>query len=310
MLKHRLVLGPVLIALLLAGAWLDEWIDRQPSPGAIADLIGRETLPPGVIVFMLTLALAILGGRELARILRHKGVDASTALTSTLAVLGVCLTSLVPSATSSPDGLLLGVMIGNGATALILLGSLAFYARKRQTEGMIAAAGGALLGYVYIGVLLGFLVAIRREHAVWVLIWALLVTKSCDIGAFFTGRAIGKRKLALWISPGKTWEGLFGGMALAAVVGALGVLVLRSVLDDGAWTPGVVEGAIAGAVFAVVGQLGDLVASLLKRDAGVKDAGTALPGFGGVLDVIDSPLAVGLVAYWWMRFSEHGLTIV
>jgi phosphatidate cytidylyltransferase len=49
------------------------------------------------------------------------------------------------------------------------------------------------------------------------------------------------------------------------------------------------------------------VASLLKRDAGVKDAGTALPGFGGVLDVIDSPLAVGLVAYWWMRLSEHGL---
>lgn len=296
----------MLIALLLLGAWLDDWIDRTPTTGAIEGLIGRATYPPGVVVFVLTITLAVLGGRELARILRHKGVEASTALTSALAVLGVCLTSLVPSAGGSPDALLLGVLVAHGATALVLLGSLAFYARKRQTEGMIAAAGGALLGYVYIGVLLGFLVAIRREHAVWTLMWVLLVTKSCDIGAYFTGRAIGRRKLALWISPGKTWEGLLGGMATAGVVGAFGTLALGALLDAQAWAPGVVEGAIAGAVFAVVGQLGDLVASLLKRDAGVKDAGTALPGFGGVLDVIDSPLAVGLVAYWWMRVSAHG----
>lgn len=297
----------MLIALLLLGAWLDAWIDRTPAPGGVRDLIGRETLPPGVVVFCLIIVLAVMGARELARILRHKGVQASTGLTAILAVGGVCLTSLAPSAARSPGALLFGVLIAHGVTAVVLLGSLAFYARKRQTEGMMAAAGGALLGYVYIGVLLGFLVAIRREHAVWVLIWVLLVTKSCDIGAYFTGRAIGKRKLAPWVSPGKTWEGLVGGMGVAAGVGVLGALVLRSVLDEGEWTPGLVEGAVAGGVFAVVGQLGDLVASLLKRDAGVKDAGTALPGFGGVLDVIDSPLAVGLVAYWWMRLSEHGL---
>jgi len=308
-LKHRLALGPLLIALLLVGAWLDERIDRGGVPAAIERLIGRDTWPPGVIVFALTLTLSILGGRELARILRAKGIEASTALTCVLAMVGVCLTSLVPSAIETSDGLLLGVLIANGATAVVLLGSLAFYARKQQTEGMIGAAGGALLGYVYIGMLLGFMVAIRREHSVWILIWVLLVTKSCDIGAFFTGRAIGKRKLAPWVSPGKTWEGLFGGMATAALVGALGSLALSGLLGDEVWTPNPIEGAVVGAVFAVLGQLGDLVASLLKRDAGVKDAGGALPGFGGILDVIDSPLVVGLVAYWWMRISEHGLAL-
>ncbi len=310
MLKHRLALGPLLIVVLLVGAWVDEWIDRTPAPDSIAKMLGRETFPPGVIVFGLTMTLAILGGRELARILRHKGIEASTALTCVLAALGVCLTSLVPSTIGTPDGLLLGVLVANAAMACVLLGSLAFYARKQETEGMIAAAGGALLGYVYIGILLGFIVAIRREHSAWILIWVLLVTKSCDIGAFFTGRAIGKRKLALWVSPGKTWEGLFGGMALAAIVGALGAMALSRALGEGVWTPGVLEGAIAGGGFAVLGQLGDLMASLLKRDAGVKDAGGALPGFGGVLDVIDSPLVVGFVAYWWMRLSEHGLTVV
>ncbi|MEZ6244111.1 MAG: phosphatidate cytidylyltransferase [Phycisphaerales bacterium] len=300
MLRQRLLLGPVLIALVLAGVWLDEWLDVQAPPTWLAELIGRQTFPPGVIVFIVVLVLALLAGRELARLLRGVGIEASTGVTCVLAALGVCVTSLVP-ANAGESGVLSGMAVANGVTVLALLGSLAVYARRQRPKGMIAAAGGALLAYVYIGVLLGFMCALRREHSAWVLVWVLLTTKASDIGAYFTGRAIGRHKLALWLSPGKTWEGLVGGMALAAAVGGAGAEALADIVPKGSEIPSWWAGAIAGGVFAVMGQLGDLVASVLKRDAGVKDSGTSLPGFGGVLDVIDSPMVVGVAAFWWLR---------
>ncbi len=299
-LRQRLVLGPLLIALLLAGVWCDEWLDGRAAPGWLADLIGRETYPPGVLVFIVVLLLALLAGRELARLLRGVGIEASTVVTCVLAATGVCVTSLVPAGTGG-GGVLTGMAIANGVTVLAMLGSLAVYARRQNPKGMVAAGGGALLAYVYIGVLLGFLCALRREHSAWVLLWVLLTTKSSDIGAYFVGRAIGRHKLALWLSPGKTWEGLGGGMAFAALVGGAGALALAALVPAGAEVPAWWGGAIAGALFAVIGQLGDLVASVLKRDAGVKDSGTSLPGFGGVLDVIDSPMVVGAAAFWWLR---------
>jgi phosphatidate cytidylyltransferase len=193
---------------------------------------------------------------------------------------------------------LTGVLTAHLAMGLVLVGSLAYYARHRRVEGLVAAAGGALLAYAYIGVLLGFVCAIRREHVVWTLVWVLLVTKACDVGAYFTGRAIGKTKLAPWLSPGKTWEGLWGGVAFSSFIGGLGAWLLSG------WSGEVIPvwfGLAAGVVFAVVGQLGDLLASLLKRDAGRKDMGHSLPGFGGVLDVLDSVLLVAPVAFWSLR---------
>jgi len=299
-LRQRLVLGPVLIALLLAGVWLDQWVDGVAAPAWLAEATGRATFPPGVVVFVVVLMLALLGGRELARLLRGVGIEASTAVTCVLACVGVCVTSLAPAG-SDRGGVLTGIALANGVTVLALLGSLAVYARHQRPKGMIAAAGGALLAYVYIGVLLGFMCALRREHSAWLVLWVLLTTKSSDIGAYFTGRAIGRHKLALWLSPGKTWEGLAGGMALAAAVGGAGAELLADIVPRGSSVPAWWAGAIAGALFAVIGQLGDLVASVLKRDAGVKDSGTSLPGFGGVLDVIDSPMVVGAAAFWWLR---------
>ncbi len=308
MLRQRLLLGPVLIALVLAGIWLDEWLDARAAPAWLADAIGRETYPPGIIVFPVVLVLSLLAGRELARLLRGVGIEASTGVTCTLAGLGVCVTSLVPAGRGD-GGVLSGMALANGVTVLAMLCSLAVYARHQRPKGMIAAGGGALLAYVYIGVLLGFMCALRREHSAWLLLWVLLTTKASDIGAYFTGRAIGKHKLALWLSPGKTWEGLFGGMAVAAIAGGAGAVVLASISAPGQHVPAWWGGAIAGAVFAVVGQLGDLVASMLKRDAGVKDSGTSLPGFGGILDVIDSPMVVGAVAFWWLR-SGFGVEVL
>lgn len=129
--------------------------------------------------------------------------------------------------------------------------------------------------------------------AVMVLVWG------ADIGAYFAGRAFGRRKLAPQVSPGKSWEGVLGGM-LASLLLTLGVGLYRQ------WTTHELAVALAGAAFLVlVSVLGDLAESMFKRQAGVKDSSNLLPGHGGVLDRIDSltaavPLfAVLLALYGW-----------
>lgn len=294
MLRQRLILGPVLILAVFLAAWLDQWLDGQPLPGWMASE-ARGTWPPGVMVFAILVLLGVLGARELAAILRGKGVEASARVNGVASVLGLSVAALIPDAWG---GLTAGEA-SSTATVVVLVGSLVFFSRHRQVQGMIAAAGGALLAYAYLGLLLGFLCAIRREHSVWVLLWVLMTTKSCDIGAYFTGKSIGRHKLIVWLSPGKTWEGLIGGVAFAGVVGAVGAIVLQRFGVPGA--PGAGVGAVGGVVFGLVGQMGDLLASLLKRDAGLKDSGSTLPGFGGILDVIDSPALVAPVAFWGLR---------
>ena len=119
-----------------------------------------------------------------------------------------------------------------------------------------------------------------RETILWVLacIWAT------DIGAYFVGRTAGGAKLAPSISPGKTWSGLVGGMAWAAVASA--AIGYAFGLGE------TVHLAIAGAALAIVGQAGDLLESAAKRRAGVKDSGRLIPGHGGLLDRIDGLMAV------------------
>lgn len=296
MLRQRLILGPVLIAAIILGSWLDEAIDRIPVPEWLPSaVLGGETFPPGVIAFIVCVVLSLLGSMELARILRDKGIGVSIRVMSFAGVCGLIVQALVPS---WADGLS-GSAVTSAAATIVLVASLAFHARNRTVEGVVGAAGGTLLAYVYLGLMLGFIVAIRREHSAWLLLWVLVSTKACDIGAYFAGRAIGRHKLIPWLSPGKTWEGFAGGVVLSALVGGLGVLVLRAIDPELPMSVGF--GAVAGVVFGVVGQAGDLIASLFKRDAGIKDAGRVLPGFGGVLDVLDSLLLVLPVAYWIIK---------
>jgi phosphatidate cytidylyltransferase len=298
--RHRLIFGPVFIALVVALVWLDEWTDHRPlSPFWRNVFMGLDTPPPGVVLFLLSVVVSVLASRELARIMRDKGIAASKRIVTSAAIAGLVVSCLVPQ---DLPGEVAAQVVSTAAAAVLLL-SLAYYSRHKTVQGAVAAAGGTLLAFVYLGLMFGFLLAIRREHPAWVLLWVLMTTKACDIGAFFTGVAIGRHKLILWLSPGKTWEGLFGGVLFAAVVGGLGrwILVRVGITQQ----PGVWEGAAAGAVFGIVGQTGDLVASLFKRDAGIKDSSRLLPGFGGILDVIDSPLLVAPVAYWWLHAAAR-----
>lgn len=130
----------------------------------------------------------------------------------------------------------------------------------------------------------------------WILL-AILGTFAVDTGAYFTGSAIGRHKLAPKISPKKTWEGVFGGVA--AAIG--GVIALGAILDlpIAVW-----EAALLGLALTVAGVLGDLFESWLKRKANVKDSGRIIPGHGGILDRIDSLAPNLVVVYWAVQLLE------
>ncbi|GGE72881.1 phosphatidate cytidylyltransferase [Sphingomonas prati] len=158
---------------------------------------------------------------------------------------------------------------------------------------MVVGNSGRLgMGLLYVGLPTAGLLFLRGQPAGigWTL-WTLAIVWATDIGAYFSGRAIGGRKLAPRLSPNKTWAGLFGGMAGALIVGGLI-----------AWIAGLPTACLwLGPPLAVLAQIGDLFESWLKRRAGVKDSGRLLPGHGGALDRLDGvvPVAVlvsGLVA--------------
>jgi phosphatidate cytidylyltransferase len=123
---------------------------------------------------------------------------------------------------------------------------------------------------------------------------AIFVPKGCDIGAYFTGRLLGRRPMTQVLSPKKTWEGFAGGM-VAAVLIAIGISRLGTKLRDSIWL------AVAfGVIVGVAGVLGDLAESLIKRDCRQKDAAQTVPGYGGILDVVDAVIFAAPVVYWWL----------
>jgi len=142
----------------------------------------------------------------------------------------------------------------------------------------------SVLGLLYIPLLLGHFVWLRHlSDGQWWIFWLLMVIIAGDTGAFYCGRTWGKTKLYPEVSPGKTWVGVAGGLAAAVIVGA----------TLGRWAlPQVSLPVLAGLalILAVVGLLGDLFESMLKRQAQVKDASELLPGHGGMLDRLDSLL--------------------
>ena len=305
MLRHRLITGPLLIALLLAVVLLDNWVDGIELHGIWQDLFrGKDHPPRGITLFVISLVVvAPLAARELSEIFRANAILTYTWLTTLATITGLVLSYSIPTETAASAGTEATTTIAIISTGMILVFVIALltFSRHHNVVGVVAAAGAVIFAMVYLGLMFGFLLALRRSHSAWIVVGVIAITKSCDTGAFFTGRVIGRTKMIPWLSPGKTWEGLAGGVATAVVVGI--VLAAASRLLDEADRVTIGVGAVCGGVFAVVGQLGDLTMSLFKRGAGVKDSSSILPGLGGVLDVLDSPLLVAPVAYWILTLS-------
>lgn len=261
MLAQRVATALVLLAILL------------PS------LIWFQPLAWGLVSLM----FLCLAAWEWARLLDHP----QWAVRVALGVMAVGLLFLYVRATvAMPVGLPLVI-------SAVLTGFWIIAAFRRLSRGQ-ARGGGWLLAAV---LLLGAWYAMYelREMSVLALLSSMAVVWVADIAAYFVGRAIGRRKLAPSISPGKSWEGALGGAFFVVVLGLLAAAwpVMQGSLPNqlvAKWSPVLAVPVLLG--LTALSVVGDLHESLLKRQAGVKDSGRTLPGHGGVLDRIDALIPV------------------
>jgi phosphatidate cytidylyltransferase len=291
MLRTRLWMGAVLIILTAGVLVLDQWL-----------------APWYPFLFLLVLLLALFSCRELLQLLpaaRRPSSGFCYAAVTALVVanwLPTVVEFLAPGLIRDRDpwGWVAGIF------AAMVLAAFVTEMAVFQTPGeSVARISLAVWIVAYLGLLPCFLVQLRwlpslrasaqDERATAALMLAIFVPKCGDIGAYFTGRLLGCHRLAPTLSPKKTWEGAVGGVA-AAVFVAVGIERFSPVVRGG-W----VSAAVLGAGLGIVGILGDLAESLIKRDARQKDASLIVPGFGGVLDVVDSILFAAPVAYWWIK---------
>ena len=213
---------------------------------------------------------------------------------------GAALFTIFYFATPDPMQPRLDVQIITMVLIVLTVGTLlAALFRGAPFDKMIITSGVTILGVLYVVLLGGHLVAVRTGFepplSAHLLSFFFLVLMGADTGAYYTGRAIGKHKLAPKISPGKTWEGVVGGM-----VAALG---LATVAHFWFFRELPLKWALPlAAVMTVLGILGDLTESALKRGAGAKDAAKILPGHGGALDRLDSLLFNAPLIYYFAHF--------
>jgi phosphatidate cytidylyltransferase len=175
---------------------------------------------------------------------------------------------------------------------LALLFLILMQFRRRASDGVIVDISTTLFGILYVSWFFSFLIKIRYlPGGLGILGALLLITKSGDIGAFLVGSSVGKTPLIPRISPKKTVEGALGGIVFSILV----ALACKPMLGFG-----YMHLILLALGLNVLGQLGDLSESLIKRDCGVKDSGKLLPGMGGILDQIDSLLFTAPVFYFYM----------
>ncbi|HEX8851539.1 MAG TPA: phosphatidate cytidylyltransferase [Gemmatimonadaceae bacterium] len=278
-LTRRVLFSVVAIPVALGAIWYGDW--------ALAALLAIA---------------AALGAAEYYRIAREAGHQP-------FLVAGAALAGLVPIVV---HGRRLGVFGGDALTISVVV-ALAIFAASiwaRWPEGRpLGAAATTIFGVVYTGGTLAYGYGLRyHPYAVGTAAGAALValplilTWTSDIGAYFVGRALGRRKLIPAVSPGKTIAGAVGALVLCMIVAWVyqrWVLVPRATLALRPLVPALAaSGALLfGALISAVAQVGDLAESLIKRESGVKDSSHLIPGHGGVLDRLDSLFFVLPVAY-------------
>ena len=292
-LRNRLTFGPIMLTGLVLLLVLDHNFQGM-TRGWAESRFGMRSGVGGLGVLIILGLVLPLATREIGTLFAAERVRPYPLISA----LGSCALVLHAFLTQFPPFKVVAASVLAFIVAFIPLLAALRRAMDRQTQDAIVRMAGTVLASLYLGGLGWFLMALRVKHSqqpggfhgtTWVILTILLCVKFTDIGAYFGGRALGRHKLIPWLSPGKTWEGLFFGLLTAALVGAACAPWIRHV----EWW----KGALFGAVIGGIGQLGDLLESLMKRDAEVKDSGTLVPGFGGILDIIDSPLLAAPFAY-------------
>jgi phosphatidate cytidylyltransferase len=261
-----------------------------------------------VVLFPLAIWLTIHGGLPFALLAGVAAAVAAVELIRMFGAIGVAEAFGVAVAGALP---VLGALGQSGdvlpgwsglalAAATVVLLSI-FLFRREPLEQIPRSVSVVVLAWLYCGLLIATLVALRIRFGVAWVIMAFVVTWANDTCAYFAGHAFGRHKLYERISPKKTWEGFAGGAA-GSVAGAL---VVQALLQPALLSPA--AAAAVGAGGAVLGPLGDLVESMLKRATGVKDSGKIIPGHGGLLDRIDALLFVAPWVYVCAAYLAHVL---
>ena len=256
----------------------DGWLDGSLTSSTVDDATVQ-----GTIFCLLVALLAISAQIELSNLAAAKGLKI---------FLPVSIVASILFATASYCSQLIAFPLETYLlllSAFALLSLLLYQYINYGTSAVLANCGANYFSIAYLGILSSFCVTIRVEFGLWHLLMFAFVIKSSDIGAYAIGTMFGKHKFSPRISPGKSWEGLGGAIAAATLV-AIGFAISFGIMS---WWWAVVFGPC----FAFIGQMGDLVESMMKRDAEQKDSGHKVPGFGGVLDIIDSPLVAAPFAY-------------
>jgi phosphatidate cytidylyltransferase len=174
---------------------------------------------------------------------------------------------------------------------------------KSNTAGILAIST-TLFGLMYVPWLLNFIQKINFFPGVdghYYLLYFVVITKFSDTGAYLVGSLIGRHKMIPRISPGKTWEGFAGALAVSVLASLLLVYYLGDRMHGMTWAHAVILGLLLG----LAAVVGDLIESIFKREAGVKDSGKFFPGIGGILDLLDSLLFNAPIMYLYLR---HVLT--
>ena len=279
-LSQRLIVGLVSLAFILVALYFSPYAYFRP------------------IFVLMNAAVIGMAVWEYYQMAKGRGVRPL----KTLGVLGtVVYTVAVYWSTQSPGAFLLPEII---LGLIVFTGFLHFLFRQGHPFLDLAVTFFAIL---YLTIPLSFLININYyfpldadQDGRWWLFFLLLTTKITDTGAFFCGRAFGRRKLAPEISPKKTWEGAVAG-GISALISA-GILYIITDAIAPTLLHGLSLGVILGlaAVLSLVAQIGDLAESALKRDTGVKDS-NQLPGLGGILDVVDSLVFTTPIVYIFLK---------
>jgi phosphatidate cytidylyltransferase len=285
MLGWRIAVSAVLIPALAGLFYLDQ------RAGATAP-----------VLLGLVLLLTVRGAWEMVELFRVRSFEPSfpqTAILASAVVLSGWWGRADQLFTVRPAGDLTAPMLAYGAAVLWLLASNAD--RYREPGGRMETLGAELLIVSYLGVLLCLTAQLRwvaGAAAGYLVLGSLIVTAKCgDIGAYTLGRLFGRRKMAPLLSPGKTWAGAVGAL-LGGAAGSWAWLHWAPPLFNAAWPPCSGPWSLVyGVVIGIAGIVGDLCESLIKRDLGKKDASALMPGFGGLLDLLDSVIYAGPIAF-------------
>ena len=298
MLRWRLLLGTLIIAVLVAIGWLDQCAEVQ------------RTAIPGIWFFPVVLAFCLVGTGEVILLARSGGMRPLpwVVYLGNLLIVTANWTPLL-----GKSGLLSWRVLGNfpsrdplsaGDCVLLALGVGVFLAfvgemlRYEKPGGAAVNLAATVFALVYVGVLLSFAIQLRLAWGVGSLASLLIVVKMGDVGAYTVGRLLGRHKMAPVLSPNKTVEGAIGALifSCAASWATFRWMIPATSLHPG--SPGPWWGWIAfGIAVCTTGMLGDLAESLIKRDVQQKDSAHWIPGFGGVLDLLDSVLLAAPAAY-------------